>query len=169
MMTDYFSFFNIEEDIFIDEAALKKQFYANSKKYHPDFYSLASEAEQAEILKLSSFNNEAYKTLKDLDKRIHYILVKNNILEEEGNNKVPQDFLLEIMDINEKIMELSMDPDEALKTEVLKEVTSFKDELEQELERIDKMDEKQARFDALKDYYLKTKYLLRIQENIKGL
>lgn len=82
---------------------------------------------------------------------------------------MPQDFLLEIMDINEKIMELSMDPDEALKTEVLKEVTTFKDELEQELERIDKMDDKQARFDALKDYYLKTKYLLRIQENIKGL
>ncbi len=56
----YFEFYKIPLSFKVDKAALKRQFYALSKQYHPDFYTLASEEKQAEILELSTLNNKAY-------------------------------------------------------------------------------------------------------------
>ena len=108
---NYFEFFEIPISFKVDEAALKRIFYANSKKYHPDFYTLESEEKQAEILELSTLNNQAYKTLSDFDKRMKYILDLKEILAEEGQNQLPQSFLMEMMDINEVLMELEFDFD----------------------------------------------------------
>ncbi|NJN78060.1 MAG: DnaJ domain-containing protein [Saprospiraceae bacterium] len=79
----------------LNEKALKKKFYQLSKQFHPDFYTLESEEKQAEILELSTINNDAYKTLSDFDKRMEYILKEKGVYAEEGQNKVPQDFLME--------------------------------------------------------------------------
>ena len=45
---NYFEFYKIPIAFFLDEKALKKQFYKLSKQYHPDFYTLESEEKQAE-------------------------------------------------------------------------------------------------------------------------
>ena len=89
---NYFEFFDIPVSFFPDEAALKRYYYENSKKYHPDFYTLESEDRQAEVLELSTFNNEAYKTLSDFDKRMKYILTLEDALAEEGANQLPPGF-----------------------------------------------------------------------------
>ncbi|HRD80271.1 MAG TPA: Fe-S protein assembly co-chaperone HscB, partial [Saprospiraceae bacterium] len=60
---NYFEFFRLPLSFQLDEEALRKAFYANSKKYHPDFYTLESEEKQTEILELSTINNQAYHTL----------------------------------------------------------------------------------------------------------
>ncbi|HHH50193.1 MAG TPA: Fe-S protein assembly co-chaperone HscB, partial [Saprospiraceae bacterium] len=51
---NYFEFYNIPISFDVDAKALKKIFYANSKKYHPDFYTLENEEKQQEILQLST-------------------------------------------------------------------------------------------------------------------
>ena len=71
---DYFTFFDLPLSFIIDEKVLKKKYYENSRKYHPDFFTQADEVGQEEALMLSTFNNNAYSTLSDIDKRIKYIL-----------------------------------------------------------------------------------------------
>merc|ERR1712127_1087704 len=64
-----------------------------------------------EVLELSTLNNNAFKTLSNFDKRMKYILELKEVLGEEGKNKIPQEFLMEMMEINENLMELEFDFD----------------------------------------------------------
>src|SRR5438128_1152505 len=105
-MINFFEFYNIPESFHIDEAKLKKQFYDLSKQYHPDFYANESEERQQEILELSTINNTAYKTLADPNKRLAYILKQHDLLNEGAKPQLPGDFLMEMMDINERLMEV---------------------------------------------------------------
>lgn len=162
---NYFEFYDIPISLKVDQAALKKTFYANSRKYHPDFYATESEEKQAAILELSSLNNEAYKTLSDFDKRMKYVLDIKGVLEEEGKNSVPQDFLMEMMDINEGLMELEFDFDESSYDSIKKQLKEKEAALYKTIESTVN-DFKEDQLSLVKDYYLKKKYLLRIQENI---
>ena len=68
----YFEFYDIPVSFKVDATALKRTFYALSKKYHPDFFTLETAEKQAEILELSTLNSQAYKTLSDFDLRMKY-------------------------------------------------------------------------------------------------
>ncbi|MBK7523407.1 MAG: DnaJ domain-containing protein [Saprospiraceae bacterium] len=72
--SDYFSFYSISPCFFPDISELKKKYYEYSKQYHPDFFTLEDKKKQSEVLELSSYNNKAYTTLSDFNKRIKYIL-----------------------------------------------------------------------------------------------
>ena len=142
----------------------------NSKKYHPDFYTLESDEKQAEILELSTLNNHAYKILKDFDKRLKHLLELKGALADEGQNKLPQDFLMEMMDINEGIMELQFNASEEQFFKIKKEVETFEETLQNTIESIlntyndDSVSEEELL--SLKNYYLKKRYLLRIHKNL---
>ena len=62
---NYFQYYNLKERLDIDKEVLRKLFCDNSKKYHPDSYTLESEKEQEDFLAKSTINNEAYRTLID--------------------------------------------------------------------------------------------------------
>lgn len=167
---NYFEFFDIPVSFTVDEVDLRRKYYANSKKYHPDFYTLESEEKQAEILELSTLNNQAYNTLADFDKRMKYILDLKDVLAEEGKNQIPQDFLMEMMEINEKLMKLEFDFDAGTYRSVQQELEKQKAAIYQEIAPIiEHYDDKKAtdgELKKVKDYYLKKRYLLRIQENL---
>lgn len=155
----------------VDLTALQQAFYQNSKKYHPDFHSLADPAEQDRVLELSSQNNIAYNTLRDMDRRIQYVLnLKQLIGDESTHPPLSQTFLMDMMDINETLMELEFDFD----AERYKQVNKAVQELEQQLTEnirpvLDSWTEAAGGMDALlqvRDYFLKKKYLLRILENL---
>jgi len=163
---NYFEFFEIPISFKLDEAALKKAFYANSKKYHPDFFTLESEEKQMEVLELSTLNNKAYKTLSDFDKRMKYILELKEVLGDEGKNKIPQEFLMEMMDINENLMELEFDFDKNTFDKVQNDLESLEESLfttvKSHLENVSN----ETSLEEVKNYYLKKRYLLRIKENL---
>lgn len=167
---NYFEFFEIPVSFTLDQAELKRTFYANSKKYHPDFFTLESEEKQMEVLELSTLNNNAYKTLLDFDKRMKYILDLREILGEEGKNKIPQEFLMEMMDINENLMELEFDFDQSNFDKVQNDLKSLESNLLEEvnpfLEKYEDNEPIEAELEAIKNYYLKKRYLLRIKENL---
>ena len=152
---NYFEFFNLEEAFHLDESALKKQYLANSRKYHPDFYTLDGQEAQEKALELSSLNNEAYNTLKDFNKRLHYILQLNDVLEDES------------------LMELEMEPDEELLDKVRSEVSKMSKSLlksvSADMDAYPEADSDQraAILEKVKDYYLKNKYLARIGQRLK--
>ncbi len=168
-MINFFEFYNIQEAFKIDEAKLKKQFYDLSKQYHPDFYANESEERQQEILELSTINNTAYKTLANPNTRLAYILKQHDLLEEGAKPQLPGDFLMEMMDINERLMEV--DDGEELAT-ITAEVLEIENDLQQKLgaETGDygQLDDtaKADRLNAVADIYYRQKYLLRIKETL---
>src|SRR5471030_3363301 len=103
---NYFDFYGIPESFTPDTPLLKKKFYELSKEYHPDFFANEEDAKQQEILELSTLNNKAYQTLSDPYKRLEYILRTHELLLEGAKPQLPSDFLMEMMDINERLMEV---------------------------------------------------------------
>ena len=169
-MTNYFSFFKLRPSPTLDEAALKQTFYANSKRFHPDFHTLADEQTQERVLEQSTLNNQGYKVLADEDARLKHLLEIRGVLGAEGTNQVPQDFLLEIMEVNEALMELEFEDDPMAQLRV----TGLIDQLDAGLRHevagvIDNYDDAtvtQADLEQLKDYYLKRRYLVRLRQKI---
>ncbi len=165
---DYFTFFDLPTTLSIDAAALKKAFLQNTKKFHPDFYTLESEEKQAEILQLSTLNNDAYRVLSDFDLRIKYVLDKYNIMGAEGTNKLPQDFLIEMMDLNEAIGDAT---DEESRQRILPEIEVWEQNIRAEVQPIldnwaSEAADSEEMLKKVKIFYLKRKYLLRIRENL---
>lgn len=168
---NYFEFYTLPENFLPDEKALKAKYYELSRAYHPDFYANEPQEKQEEILQLSTQNTNAYRTLSDADLRMQYILKEHGLLE-EGKNELPAEFLMEMMDLNEELMELEFDFDAAKLHEIGEKSTGVMAQLENDvlpvLQRYPELHgiTKDEALQQVKTYYLKKKYLLRIQETL---
>jgi len=165
----YFELFDLPISFQVDEAQLKATFLQLSRDHHPDRFTLDSEERQEEALEKSTHINEGYKVLRDFDKRLHYILLEKGALAGEGQDKLPQDFLMDMMDINEEIMELQFEPDPERTISAKKKITVFDASLQKSIEEVLKMPnavDDESAIEAARDYYLKKKYLTRIYENL---
>jgi len=165
----FFELYDIPVSFEVNARALKRRFHALSKQYHPDFHTDKSEEEQAEILDMSGKVNEAYQILKDADKRMKYILDQKGLLQ-EGKDKLPQMFLMEMMDINEALMELEFGADAKQAAVVKSNVDTLENSMLAEtsdiLESYDDEKVTEQELSSIKNYYLKKRYLLRIRENL---
>jgi len=165
---DYFKLFGLSPQLELDTKALKRKYYQLSKEAHPDHFTQDDAATQQKQLDVSSQVNEAYKTLKNEESRIQYILTEKGLLG-DNDQKVPQTFLMEMMEINEALMDLEMGSDEAEYESAMRRVKDFESALLTQLEEIKKGWTEEPDTDsleALKDYYLKNRYLLRMKENL---
>lgn len=170
-MTDYFEFYGLTESFHLDEATLKQKYYAFSREYHPDFHATAPPEHQQEILHLATQNTNAYRTLSDPDQRMAYILGRHNLLE-EGKQEIPSGFLMEVMELNEQLMELEMEPDPNVVTSVENEVNAIAATLDAGIEPVLAgypglpPDVRPQALQQVRTYYLKRRYLLRIRESL---
>jgi molecular chaperone HscB len=166
---NYFDFYGIPEAFQLNEGAVKKKFYELSKLYHPDFYANESEEKQQEILELSTLNNKAYQTLSNPAKRLEYILRLHELVSEGAKPQLPSDFLMEMMDINERIMEV--DSAHELGS-ITGEVLAIEGDMNEKLEILTvdytTLDDtaKESRLNEIADIYFRQKYLLRIKESL---
>jgi len=166
---NYFEFYGIPESFNPDVALLKKKFYQLSKQYHPDFYANEDDDKQREILELSTLNNKAYQTLSDPYKRLEYILKTHELLLEGAKPQLPSDFLMEMMDINERLMEV--DNAEQL-GHLTAEVLAIEGDIEESIANYtagyESLDDtaKENRLNEIADCYYRQKYLLRIKESL---
>lgn len=166
---NYFELFGITPGFTIDAAALKKKFYELSRAYHPDFYGGGTAMEQEEALEKSATVNKAYKTLQNQDLIIKYILGLKGLIQEEEKYNLPPDFLMEVMDLNEQVMELDK-TDTAAVASLLSAAKNLQNEIHEAIAPTlahyshDTATEKELL--QIKDYYYKKKYLDRI---ISGL
>ena len=171
MTPDYFEFYELPETFRPDEAALKRKYYALSREYHPDFHATATPERQQEILHLATLNTNAYRTLSDSDQRMAYILGRHGLLE-EGKQELPPDFLMEVMDLNEQLMELEFEPDPEIMQRVESDVKDLSDTLDAGIEPVLAgyeglpADTRPQALQQIRTYYLKKRYLLRIKESL---
>ncbi|WPU91227.1 Fe-S protein assembly co-chaperone HscB [Mucilaginibacter sabulilitoris] len=166
---NYFEFYDLPESFHINQAALKKKFYELSKQYHPDFYAGEEEAKQQEILELSTINNKAYQVLSDPARRMEYILKLHDLVSEGAKPQLPADFLMEMMDINERLMEVD---DAGQLAEITSEVLAIEGDINDKIhvltkdyEHLDHTAQESRRIEIAEIYY-RQKYLLRIKESL---
>jgi len=120
---DYFTFFGFPRKLELDTAVLEKEFYALSRRLHPDMFGQAESQERAWSLEQSSMLNDGYRTLKDPIKRTEYLLRLEGVeLEEQSKQAtekarttgelkkqvVPPDLLEEVFELNMHLEELKM-------------------------------------------------------------
>lgn len=169
MSPDYFEFFDLPVSFLIDEQQLKQRFLRNSKRYHPDFYTLATPDEQEHALQMTTLNNEAYRTLANQDQRIAYVLQLKNIISHNERYQLPPDFLMEMIDINEAIDELS--PNDAPQYQYLQQdlqtyISQLQDDTQKLLVAYNQISDTAIILEKIKKNHYKMKYLLRIQEKL---
>ncbi len=168
---DYFAFYGLPESFLPDEAALKRLYYAKSRETHPDFHATSSAGNQAEMLRQATLNTDAYRTLSDADQRMAYLLRRHGLLVEGQSEQLPPDFLMDMMDLNEQLMELEMAPGPAV-APVAAEVQALADTLDAGIQPVLAgyadlpTDHRSAALRQVLTYYLKKRYLLRIQRQV---
>lgn len=170
-MSDYFELYHLPVGFRPDLSAVKRQFYALSKRYHPDRFAQASAEEQAEALQMAAVNNEAYKVLTDPDKTMAYVLELKGHTTRDEVYKLPADFLMEMLELNEAVSDAEAMPED---TAVLAQARSLLDgallcweeECRSALETFEQEGEAESALVLLKDLYFRKKYLLRIQERL---
>src|ERR671932_247318 len=130
---NYFELFGIPVSLKIDPAWLRRRYYELSRQYNPDMHTLAGEAAQADMLEKSAMVNQAFKVLGNEQDLLQYVLELKGLLADSDKYALPQFFLMEMMDINEKLMELEYDPDEEAIAALHLDVTAMEQELESEV------------------------------------
>lgn len=166
---NYFELFGIPVSLKVDPAWLRQRYYELSRQYHPDMHTLAGEAEQADMLEKSALVNQAFKVLGDEQELLQYVLELKGLLTDGDKYALPQLFLMEMMDINEKLMELEYDPDEEAIAALHLDVTAMEQELYSQVAGVIARFEEDVpagEMDKLREYYYKKKYLLRIKDKL---
>jgi len=168
---NYFEIFGIPIQLKVDKNELPKKFFELSRKFHPDFYANSTPSEQNKALEITANLNKAFNTFQSPDDTIKYVLQLKGLLEEEEKYQLPPGFLMEVLEINEKLMDAG-DSDETrsnlqltidnlqstIYSPVKEAVENYKDGITSEKELL-----------QVKEYYYKKKYLHRIQQQLNGM
>jgi len=166
---NYFELYHIPVSLKVNLAEIKKKFYQLSREFHPDFFSQSSEAERLFALEQSALINTAYKTFcNDDDELIRYVLSLKGLLVEDEKYQLPQNFLFEIMDLNEQLMDATLESNQGELEKIKSELLQLKDNLYEPIHSIiENYQEGITSQEALlqvKEYYFKKKYLDKITE-----
>ena len=157
---NYFELFEIPLSLKVDKSMLAKKYFELQKKYHPDFFTQSDEEGQATALEKSSSINKALKLLQNQDETIKYVLELKGLLAADEKYQLPQDFLMDMMDLNE-----NLSADSA--TSINEIETDLYDEVKDIIEGYNESTSNEALL-KVKAYYFKKKYVQRILERLDG-
>jgi molecular chaperone HscB len=123
---DHFAVLGAQPRFEVDEAALERRYRELSRQVHPDRFARADARARRASLARSVQLNQAWKTLRDPVKRAEYLLSLQGIEVggEEGTKRpaagggqervpVPQDLLLEVLELREALLEARGAKDDA--------------------------------------------------------
>ena len=156
---DYFALFSLPRHLHIELEGLEKEFYAQSRRLHPDRFAARPADEQADALTRSSALNDAYRTLRDPIARTEYLLGLEGVHLEEQSRKAtdaaraegtekkqvaPPDLLEEAFELNMQLEEMRFakragERDEAAERDLEAarvRFTSMMDDLGRQLEQL---------------------------------
>ncbi len=154
-MKNYFEIFGFLPQFEIDLKELEKKYLKLQHQFHPDQSSLDDISKSIEI-------NEGYKTLSNDFLRACYLLKLQgiNIIEDEKAAKVDFSTLAEILELQEKILELSdKDEIEKLKTQINNEIKTLIDSFSNHF--------KDNQINSATQFLIKAKYLKKSLEDLK--
>jgi molecular chaperone HscB len=166
----YFELFEIPVQLRVDTAKLSPKFFELSRKYHPDYFINKEAKEQIEALEKSSQVNKAWKTFQNPDETIKYVLQSKGLLEEEEKYDLPPDFLMEVLEINEQLMDADdTSAKQGLQSTIHNLHAEIYDPVKKIVEHYKDGITTVKELLQVKEYYYKKKYLDRIQRQLAGM
>ena len=165
---NYFEIFGLPVQLKLDNTDLPKKFFELSRQFHPDFSANATPSEKEKALEITANLNKAFKTFQNEDDIIKYVLQLKGLLEEEEKYQLPPDFLMEVLEINEKVMDAEDDPN--LKVNLLSAIDNLQSEIYAPVKKIIESYQDGVTTEKellqVKEYYYKKKYLTRIRKEL---
>jgi len=167
-MMNYFEVFELPVQMLVDKQVLKKKYFELSRRFHPDYFVQQDEAAQQDALEQSALINKAFKTFTNRDETIKYVLELKGLLKENEKYNLPPDFLMEMMELNERLADAQFDPNEriAVQQEVLQMEALLYDEVKNIIENYQDGVTTHEELQEVKDYYFKKKYLERLKQQL---
>lgn len=165
----YFELFDLPISLKVNKTEILKKYYQLSKQYHPDNYSLQDTSAQENALQMSTHINMAKNILDDSYGRLAYILKEKKIIDEDEKYTLSSEFLGEMMEINEQLMELENEENIEAKQKIKVDLDSIVSALHKKVAHfyeIENLEMESIDYLPLKDYYFKLKYLNRILERL---
>jgi molecular chaperone HscB len=159
---NYFELFGFPVAPKVDKTALAQKYFDLQKKNHPDFFTQGSDEEKEDALHQSADINKAFTTFQNEEKTIEYFLQHKGYIETNEKYQLPADFLMEMMEINETLLEKD---GVTMAAELAELEKALYNEIKPLVEQptFNATDEAVAK---LKAYYYKKKYLNRILERL---
>ncbi len=102
-MDDLFARLGLPRRYALDLAEVERRYLAKSRSLHPDFYHNASVAEQQASLTAAAMLNESYLALRDPFRRVEHLLMLHGGPTAAEVKNLDQAFLMEMMDLRERI------------------------------------------------------------------
>jgi molecular chaperone HscB len=169
----YFDLFEIPVQLKVDKSSLPLKYFELSKKYHPDYFANEPGEAQAEALERSALLNKALKTFQNPDETIKYVLQLKGLLAEEEKYELPPEFLMEVLEINETMMdgnEAGGGSQEAGVSNILPTIDKLQSEIYEPVKEIVEHYKDgittQKELLQVKEYYYKKKYIDRIRQQL---
>lgn len=154
--SNYFGFYGLPVTFNTDPKLLRQKFLDISKQYHPDFYGDDPESQNVAVA-VTAFNNKAYKVLSNDVSRAQYLVELNGMGEDK--QALPQDFLMDMMELNEAIDEM----DENSKPALMSQVNTLREEV---LEQVRK-NAGDNQWQNTQIAVLKWRYLERLEQRMR--
>ena len=103
-MQNHFELFQLPARFEVDTAALDAAYREVQGRVHPDRFINAGEAEKRVAMQWATRANDAYKTLKNPQKRAQYLCELHGVdLQTESNTAMPMAFLMQQMEWREAL------------------------------------------------------------------
>jgi molecular chaperone HscB len=168
---NYFELYNLPISFKVNSAEVKSKYFELSKKYHPDFFTQSTSHEKNDALEFSTENTNAFKTLSSFDKRMKYVLQLKDKLVDDEKYQLPNLFLMDMMELNESIIELDLEPNSENKNKIITQINQleieFQESINDELFADDISSFEPSQFEKIKEFYFKKKYLQRLKVQIQ--
>jgi molecular chaperone HscB len=119
----YFEIFDIEINISINLNDLESKYLKLQSNFHPDKFVKASAIEKTMAVRISTHINDGYKILKDLVSRVDYILKINNFVIDENKTFKNSNFLVEQMELSERITDTDKSKYDDIKMEIKNKIS----------------------------------------------
>lgn len=170
---EYFELFELPVQLNVDKKWLRAKYLELSRRYHPDYFATAGADVQAQALDATARLNKALKTLSNREETIRYVLEQKGLLQAEEPYKLSNDFLMEMMELNEAIADLAFDPSTENRSKIEAQLKTIEDDIYQPVAAtVADYQEGVTSEKALlqvKEYYFRKKYLERLQQQLTGI
>ena len=136
LTSNHFELFGLAPAFALDLARLDAAYRDIQAQVHPDRFAQAGDAERRASMQMATRVNEAYRTLKSPVLRAKHLLELNGVdVAFETNTAMPREFLMEQMELREKLEEAKKSTDlDSLSRELAVEKREIESKIKEQID-----------------------------------
>jgi molecular chaperone HscB len=166
-MRNHFATLGVEERFDLDSEGLEARYRERSREVHPDRFASGSPSERIQSITAATELNEAFRTLKmPVPRAEHLLALRGGAIAD--NEPVPQDFLVEILELREGLDVAKRGGDAAA---VERMETEMRARYDRALARVGELFTAVGQggdLDAIKRQLVKLRYFQRFLDEVEG-